>query len=540
MFQGELYAYPGRLTWLSMEAFGKFVSTLMKRLVLCNEQLLYHTASLQHIQKTISPVTSHNTVIKKWYIFLHVLLLHSRLGKNVALLNWLTVKALKKYVKTVMYKIAQGKNNLLQDACEYLQRSISSVPPTILYELRVRTIRHVELTYNMFLNTCFINSQYQEIGTEILRAITHPSVTRLEFAICGDGGSHLDELNLFKMKTCSLSDAAQSQLKNLTVFNIHLDLIGFFECNLTTDPGFYENFRNIEELACNRLAWNRLNSLIPQCKNLKVFHFDASLKIYDVPHILKMVGLEELTFRTRCNDRVTDLLVGLSRTKRSDGLYISQKIKKLGKIWPSPHDVHLLAQNFPSLTSLSLVSCNCDLSPLKILGSLRDLDIQNTEFRYLIDLLKEVGKHLHCFKLTDVYHLDLKHIVETCVNLRCFHLLYTTFLCDKSTETDSQIIQIPDFVSVESLQLKFPSECSLIELLLMKFPNVRKLDLIYIQLIDIPDDLIHIKLRGMSRLETAYIRCFQKDLMFLVQFFEDQVVITNIEQGKLLFYSISN
>ncbi|KAJ9595123.1 hypothetical protein L9F63_013598 [Diploptera punctata] len=455
----------------------------------------------------------------------------------------MTVKVLEKYVKNIMKQSVELKHsNPLQNTCEYLQHLLSSVPPVMLYELRIRVLRHIESTYNTMLKTCSTNSGFQEVAIEIFSTILYPLVDKVEFAKFSDCDSHLDELYLFKMKSRWLFDIAQPKLKNLRTLDIRFDLIGFFEFKSVIESELYQNFSRIEELTCNRLAWKKMNNLIHHCKNLKRFNFDGALKPYDVPFILKITTLEELKFHTRCNDRVTELLVGLSQTKRPDGLYISQNIKKLGKIWPSVNDIQLISVNFKNLTSLSLVSCNCDLSPLHTLKNLTDLSIQSTAFRYLENFLIAVGKQLDCLELSDVHDLDLNHIIENCISLRCFHLRYrnplSTILCNKNIQLDTSKIEIPNFPSVEYLQLKFPSEYPLLDNFLIKFPNIRKLDLVYFQINEISEDLIHVKLKPMKKLEVAFVRCLEDDLMFLVQFFEEHVMITNIEQSKLLFYSM--
>ena len=416
----------------------------------------------------------------------------------------------------------------------------STLPESILDEVKIRMLREYEEAYIRFRELDESENDIADVVTEIFIAILHPSATRLECIKCSN---HPKIMDGFKMRYFDLVYSAIQKMKNVraigicnaSYFNIKFELRDYY---------FYKINGNIEEFHCNTGTNFEIETLSKLCKNLKILNVGDSLDVYEesVPYILKMECLEELDvhYTSISTEGFNDLLSGLVSTKHSDNKFASECLKKFVCNGLSEEQVFLISDKFPNLTSLSLLSLECDLAPLKVLKHLKCLYVNSPTYKFLKELFSSIGGQFVCLNLGRINDIDLKHIASTCTAVSCLHLRSCPYIDSNITEKHlRELVSVPEFPQITNLELSFDNESGMfIQHMLSGFRNVRCLLLSNCSNNKVFDYLRERKY--LKHLEIAFFKKYRK-LNIALQFFEKYVVITDFpevySESKISVYS---
>lgn len=358
-----------------------------------------------------------------------------------------------------------------QERCRRLKDILHcTMPALIANKITVKLLRCVDSLYEN-IRGCIGESWCQDIIYELLSAIIHPGVTRLELgAEPMHSFDYRYELNFIVFflfnKLCTLNNLKVVRLGNQYCRGVWADDVHVAE--------------NLEEFTCVfKCSDALLEAVAKKCKRLKRLHVSWSPNITDasVEAILKLKHLEELSVMGKISQNgLTELLNGLSKNE-GYGNEVTQtrssKLLSFGCYNISSSHLSLLVQHFPNLIEVKFLCSNeCDFTPLKGLKHLRGLWLSNIRFTEVKELLSAIGGQLVYLHLIYAEALDVKFIGEHCHSLSCLHLI----AYDETNPSLEDYLhpRLPGFESVECLHLNFPG-ASWPKFFLHQCINVRKL-----------------------------------------------------------------
>lgn len=375
-------------------------------------------------------------------------------------------------VQLVQNKVPESKKVYhAQERCRQLKCILHCALPTIIAnKMTAKLLKRVDSLYD-YVRDCISETWCQEVMYELLSAIIHPGVTRLELgAEPMHSFDYRYELNfivffLFK-KLCTMNDLKVIRLGNQYRHKVW-----------TNDVSVAESLE--EFTSVYRCSDGLLEAVVESCKRLKRLHVSWSPHVTDasIGGILKLRHLEELSVMGKISQNgLTQLLSGLAENTGSgdrEATTCSSQLLSFGCYNISSSHITLLVEHFPNLIELKLLCSNgCDFTPLIGLKHLRGLWLSNIRFTQVRQLLCTIGGQLVYLHLIYAEALDVKFIGEHCPSLNCLHLI----AYDETVPSSEDYAHpcLPGFESVECLHLNFPCT-SWPKFFLHQCKNVRKL-----------------------------------------------------------------
>ena len=358
-----------------------------------------------------------------------------------------------------------------QEKCERLKCMLHyTLPSIIANKITAKLLKCVDNLYDE-IRSLIKESWFQDIIYEVLNAIVHPGVTRLELgAEPMHSFDYRYELNFIVLylfnKLCTMNDLKVIRIANQYCHGMWTKKVRLSE-NL-------EEFTSI----CN-CSDALLEALTESCSKLKRLHVSWSPDVTDisVKSILKLRHLEELSVMGKISQNGhTDLLTGLAENRvpdSKDNRTCSSQLLSYGCYNISTLHVSILVKHFPNIVELKLLcSSGCDFTAIKGLKFLQGLWLSNIKFGEIRQLLQAVGDQLLYLHLIYAEALDLKFIGSHCPSLKCLHLI----AYDESDPSPDDYVHpvLPGFQSVECLHLNFP-DTSWPRFFLLQCIYVRKL-----------------------------------------------------------------
>lgn len=375
-------------------------------------------------------------------------------------------------VQLMQNKVPESKKvHHAHERCRQLKYILHCTLPTIIAnKMTVKLLKRIDSLYDD-IRDCISESWCQEVIYELLSAIIHPGVTRLEL-----GSEHMHsfdyryELNFIVFflfnSLCTMNDLKVIRLGNQYCHRVWTNSVRVAES--------LEEFTSMYK--CSDAL---LEAVTESCKRLKRLHVSWSPNVTDVSvgAILKLRHLEELSVMGKISENgLTQLLNGLAGNTGSgdrDSQMCSSQLLSFGCYNISSLHLGLLVEHFPNLVELKLLCSNkCDLTPLKDLKYLRGLWLSNIKFTEVRQLLCAIGSQLVYLHLIYAEALDVKFIGEHCRSLNCLHLIAYDETVPSSEDYTHP--RLPGFESVECLHLNFPGT-SWPKFFLHQCKNVRKL-----------------------------------------------------------------
>ncbi|XP_069683892.1 uncharacterized protein [Periplaneta americana] len=441
-------------------------------------------------------------------------------------LSNLAVDALGTYVSDLLVQLVtfpqyterqNAKQLYVQHTCARLHDFLwSALPVSSANETTVKLLRCLHHTYSAISVTPY-KSSCEEIAPELLAAILHPAVMRLE---CTDLTSHPTVIDYYKIDCCDLIYKSLPKLKRLKTLNLGWsNKFGMQDLKI-------DNAQNLEQFSYRHCNISHIKSLSKSCRSLKSLVITASGWITDeiVSSLLKFQQLENLVLENECVTQtyLTKILCGLSQSQ--EGSNRSLLLKSFGCRNPTDVHIDLLVERFRNVSSISLSNVqDCSLTPLKGLKHLKKFTLKYSRFFVVDNLLRAIGQQIECLDFTDIYAIDLGAVGESCPFLLCFHLRCfekpaALPLPDKCSFTEySDRYSLPEFSSERNLELALNDDC-LTEYIMSRFTYVRKL---------------YLSSRGSEAFLQTVLK--RKHLKYLEQFFwGDHTIVTFTEQRAVI------
>lgn len=375
-------------------------------------------------------------------------------------------------VQLMQNKMPESKKvHHAQERCRQLKYILHcTLPAIIANKMTVKLLRCVDRLYDDIRDS-ISESWCQEVIYELLSAIIHPGVTRLELgAEPMHSFDYRYELNFIVFflfnKLCTMNDLKVIRLGNQYRHGVWTHSVRVAES--------LEEFTSVYK--CSDAL---LEAVAESCKRLKRLHVSWSPNVTDdsVSAILKLCHLEELSVMGKISQNgLTQLLNGLAENKGCGGRgpqTCSSQLLSFGCYNISSLHLSILVEHFPNLVELKLLCSNeCDLTPLKGLKHLQGLWLSNIRFTDVRQLLCAIGSQLLYLHLIYAEALDVKFIGEHCSSLNCLHLIAYDETIPSSEDYAHPCL--PGFESVECLHLNFPG-ISWPQFFLHQCKNVKKL-----------------------------------------------------------------
>lgn len=396
-----------------------------------------------------------------------------------------------------------------RETCRHLNENLQRyIPPERATEITLLLIYYVCKTYNDLMLDADFEDSCEEIAPLVLKSVILPSMTSIETI---QVTSHPNIFDFFKIDYCDLLYRTLPLLRDLEALSLG-------PANRTDDmildvQGFRDTLKSFGSRSCRD---SDIEILANNCKHLRYLDISGSSDISDsiLDHILMFECLEELNL---CNvsslssNALQLILDGLSEVEfsgnaaspndidehpngrkdfpKESGVFVggdassagsrSQLLKNFGCDSPTKKHIVSISQNFSNLTSLSLSNIyKCFLTPLRNLKCLRQLTLMNSSFFLVQKLLTEIGTHLKCLKIVDVFHADFDFICEKCPSLICLHLSFGSStdlrLPRRYWKSDLSKHPVQAIPSLELLQLNLGDHRA-VEYILNSFRNLKKL-----------------------------------------------------------------
>jgi hypothetical protein len=385
-------------------------------------------------------------------------------------------------VQLVKYPELKDKSlrrpNYVQEACSQFHEMFKAmVPPAMANEVTIKLLRYLDNSYRS-LRMSGADSDIDNIASEILCAIIHPCVMRLDF----DGvGPHPDRLDFYKTMAPRFTYLSLRKLKNLEVLN--------FGCPSKNMNGNYnllyvpKKLKRFSSSVCNN---KDIELLSKSCERLESLDFRLSPYVSDgcLEYLKKFRHLKELYLsRTKITqDGLTWLLNALCCTlikaNGGDGTCISGQLIGFGCNNPKQIHILLLASRFKNLETLELLNvqreiCLAELKELKCLSHLTlgcSGDLQ--------EVLKLIGPQLKCLNIALNCLPDFKWIYGYCSRVECLHLQFPPpSEPPTSLKAYFEANPLPEFPYVKRLHLILCNQYNT-DYILSRFMNAKKFVLI--------------------------------------------------------------
>lgn len=424
------------------------------------------------------------------------------------------------------------KKHYVQEACRQLQEMIvRTVPPILANDVTIKLLRHLDQTYHKLYKTERVSS-VEYVASEILCAIIHPDVMRLE---CSEINSHPKLIDYYKPRASKFVYFALSRLENLKVLKLGWAWNNT-ECkySLTYIPEKLEQFSSWD---CSD---KDVEFLSISCKQLVSLDLTNSFRVSNasLPFLTKFKYLKELnvcgTYISQSG--LTELLTALAKTEVPGNYYpvcLSMLLKSFGCDNPLKAHIDLLVDNFQNLTSLYLRNVrSLSVVQLKHLAHLRNFTLTYVPLKLAEEVLRVIGLQLKYLDITVHTVLDLKSICKYCPLLHCLHISFHRGLCHQSESTliaYFERVPLPVFQSVQCLQLAFYKP-GVAEYILSRFVNVRRLYIIHDGSKGLFKDIL-------QRKQLRHLRQFYWGNHTVVEFSGEQAIITRFNEERISVHS---
>ncbi|PSN43910.1 hypothetical protein C0J52_03686 [Blattella germanica] len=355
-------------------------------------------------------------------------------------------------VQLMQNTVPEGKKlHHAQEKCKKLKHMLHyALPSIIANKITTKLLKCIDSLYDD-IRTLIGESWCQDIIYELLNAIIHPGVTRLELgAEPMHSFDYRYELNFIVVflfdKLNTMNDLKVIRLANQ-----------YCQGLLTKDIHVTENLEEFTSVSnCSDVL---LEAVTESCKKLKRLHVSWSPDVTDtsVQSILKLQHLQELSVMGKISQNgLTKLLNGLATNKgNADNETCSFQLLSFGCYNISTSHLNMLVEHFPNLVEIKLLcSSGCDFSSMEGLKCLQGLWLSNIRFSEIRQILIAVGSQLLYLHLIYAEALDVNFIGSHCPSLKCLHLI----AYDESNPLPGDYTQpiLPGFQSVECLHLNFP------------------------------------------------------------------------------------
>jgi hypothetical protein len=423
--------------------------------------------------------------------------------------------------------------------CRHLQELINClIPPIIANEVTIKLLRHLNQAYCELMKTEF-RDPCEVIASEVLNAIIHKSVSRLECFEGSSHPSAIDiyklkECNIIytslphlrNLRFLRLGWAHKDYRLRLNIKNVTEDLEEF-SSRLCWDDELEALSKRCRGLKILDMA-HSVDVLRGKIGPILKFKHLEELNMYHDGLQTQAVNLSKALTK-----------LSYRKTLNKEGIWTRRALllTKLGCSGPQAFHVRLLADSFPNLTSLALCSVyGVNLTPLRGLKQLRTFSLKYSYFNVVSALLQSIGHQLRCLDMADVYDLDLEFIGRHCSSLRCLHLGHILSLSSKMSycsnfQDIAKKFSLPEFPSVHYLQLEMENEV-LTEYIMSRYVNVRQL---YIKKHSGFQSLFQTVLQ---RKHLQHIEQLFWGSLTVVQFFENYAVITCDTGGNISVNSV--
>jgi hypothetical protein len=399
------------------------------------------------------------------------------------LLKNLAIEAIGKLVSDMFSQLAKNlekyeslTENYVEDACSQFHELFKAmVPVTVANEVTIKLLRYVDLTYG---NLCVINvdCDLEFIGSEIVCAIIHPHVMRLDFK---EYSTHPDVLDQYKIRTPSLIYGSLDKLKNLKVLNLGDPCESIDEeYELSYVP---KSLKRFSSWVCSN---KDIKLLSKSCKGLESLDFKESRSVSDdcLKFLIKFRHLKELNLSgTMITERgltwILNALCSTSGVGNGDNFTsVAKQLVRIGFDCRKQSHINLLASEFRNLRSLSLEVTRREIH----LTRLRELQyLSNFRIGFHLGIREEdiklIGPQLKCLDI-DLHTLsELKWIYDYCPRLQCLHLhLMVPKKPGFELMAYFERFPLPEFQCVEFLHLSFSDEY-ITDYIVSRFVNIKKL-----------------------------------------------------------------
>jgi hypothetical protein len=398
------------------------------------------------------------------------------------LLKNLAIEAIGKLVSDMFSQLAKNLEKYESLTENYVKKSCSQfhelfkamVPVTVANEVTIKLLRYVNLTYEN-LSMADVDFDLEFIGSEVVCAVIHPHVMRLDFK---EYSTHPDVLDRYKIKAPLLIYDSLHKLENLKVLNLGVPCENINgDWNLSHVPKMLKRFSS---WVCSD---NDIMLLSKSCNGLESLDFMMSAYVSDdclkflikFPH-LKELNLGGITLSERGLTWILNALCSTSGVGNGDNFTsLAKQLVSFGFNYPKQSHINVLAREFQNLRSLHL-----SVARRKIrLTRLRDLKyLSNFSLRFygvFEEDIKVIGSQLKCLDIYLYTLSELKWIYDYCPRLQCLHLYFRIPL-----EPPSELMAyferfpLPEFRSVECLQLILFNQ-DITDYIVSRFVNIKKL-----------------------------------------------------------------
>ena len=372
-------------------------------------------------------------------------------------------------------------SQLTTPVCKKLEKMIQEYVPTNLANLVTEILMgYILMTYNNFerdlskkrrkgrkslkqLSTC-----YKHITTSLCSAVLHPSVNTFKFSrLQFPQVNHL-EAKIFTNYFLSVILKKLSHIRCLK-----LEIYKFNEQIIQRNIKMFENLEELVFFGCSDAVMEVISN---SCRKLRSIDLSNSARIThsSVDSILRLRNLEHLKIlRTDIRSEGIELLFhGDSNFKEFNSLYC----------FLEPHHLELVPKSFSNLSTLEFcVHERYSLLPLKGLKNLKNLGIFFTvihgysaiDFK---EFLQSIGPQLISLKLHDFREaefIDIFGIIaENCTRLENLILKIVAFYISYEESDLAPALSIPVMSSVKFCSLTV-SYTILLKALLPKLVNVK-------------------------------------------------------------------
>jgi hypothetical protein len=384
------------------------------------------------------------------------------------------------FLQLVRYSVDTGESlttrNYVKEACRQFHENFNSmVPHTVANEVTIKLLRYVDLTYQSMCMSD-VECDLEFITTEIVSAIIHPRVMRLDFQ---EYSTHPNLLDRYKIKTPPFIYFSLRNLKNLEVLNLG---VPFENINGDWDLSYVpKSLKRFSSWVCSD---KDINLLAKSCRGLESLDFMMSAFVSDrsLKFVVKFRNLKELNLSgTMITQRgLTWILNALCFASGADNgdncKSLSKQLVSLAFNYPAQSHINLLVIEFPNLRSLRL-----SLGRRKVhLTCLRDLKyLSKLNLRYFgvpkEEEIKCIGPQLKCLDIALHRLSELKWIYNYCPGLQCLHLYFRIpFEPQSELMAYFEKYPLPEFRSVQSFQLILFNQ-DITDYIVSRFVNIKKL-----------------------------------------------------------------
>jgi hypothetical protein len=296
----------------------------------------------------------------------------------------LAVEAFGQHVSQLLVELVRYPN-CVQEVCGQLQKMIlRTVSPHLANDLTIKLLRHLDRSYRELCENA-IYSSVADVASEILCAIIHPDVMRLE---CSAVISHYTLIDLYKARASRLIYISLPMLKRLKVQKLGQALENSpYRYSLTYIS------ETLEKFSSPNCRDEDVELLSISCKQLQSLDLTNSFRVSDesVPFFTKFQCLEELNVSgtSISQNGVRELLTALSKTEVPGSdcpVRMSLQLKRFECDNLSILDISLLVDNFKNLTTLLFRHIRMHppfLVPLKRLTQMRNFTLCHAPYREL-------------------------------------------------------------------------------------------------------------------------------------------------------------